>query len=177
MPINRIACAFGALAIACLSAASARAHITLETQSAPVDSTYKAVMRVGHGCEGSPTLKVRIQIPEGVISVKPMPKPGWDLNTVEAAYKEPHDYYGTPLTEGVREIVWTGKLLDKHYDEFVFRAFLTDGLKPDTTLYFPAVQECEKGADRWIEIPARGKSADDYKYPAPGVKLRPKAAN
>ena len=44
----------------------------------------------------------------------------------------------------MREIVWTGKLLDKHYDEFVFRAYLTDGLKPDTTLYFPAVQECEK---------------------------------
>ena len=168
---------FGAAGALCLLATSAVAHITLETQQASVGSTYKAVMRVGHGCEGSPTLKVRIQIPEGVIAVKPMPKPGWELDTVEAPYKHSYDYYGTAMTEGVREVVWTGKLLDKHYDEFVFRAYLTDGLKPDTMLYFPAVQECEKGTDRWIEIPAEGKSAADYKYPAPGLRLRPKATN
>ena len=81
------------------------------------------------------------------------------------------------MSEGVREIVWTGKLPDEHYDEFVFRAYLTDSLKPDTKLYFPLVQECEGGkADRWIEIPADGKSADDYEHPAPGLKLLPARA-
>lgn len=165
----------GAFAAAFLTLAGpALAHTTLETQQAPVGSTYKAVLRVGHGCEGQPTLRLRVQIPEGVIAVKPMPKAGWELDTVEAPYKQSYDYYGTPLTEGVREIVWTGKLLDKHYDEFVFRAYLTDGLKQDTMLYFPTVQECEGGkADRWIEIPAAGKKSDDYKYPAPGLKLLP----
>jgi uncharacterized protein YcnI len=45
-------------------------------------------------------------------------------------------------------------------------------------LYFPTVQECEGGkAERWIEIPAEGKGADDYTFPAPGVWLRPKATN
>jgi uncharacterized protein YcnI len=34
------------------------------------------------------------------------------------------------------------------------------------------VQECKDGkADRWIEIPAAGKNAGDYREPAPGVKL------
>jgi uncharacterized protein YcnI len=174
MTLNRIAGAIGAAAIACLSATAAFAHITLETQKAPINAGYKAVMRVGHGCEGAASLKIRVQIPEGVIAVKPMPKPGWELDTVEAPYKQSYDYYGTPMTQGVREIVWTGKLLDKHYDEFVFRAQLTGGLKPDTMLYFPTVQECEGGkVDRWIEIPAEGKSADDYKYPAPGLRLLP----
>ena len=153
------------------------AHTTLEAQRAPVASTYKAVLRVGHGCEGVPTLKLRVRIPEGVINVKPMPKPGWEMETVKAPYGKSYDYHGTPMSEGVREIVWTGKLLDEHYDEFVFRAYLTGSLKQDTMLYFPAVQECEKGTDRWIEIPAEGKSADDYKYPAPGLRLRPKATN
>jgi periplasmic copper chaperone A len=37
------------------------------------------------------------------------------------------------------------------------------------------VQECETGVNRWIEIPADGKSAHDLKEPAPGVKLLPKA--
>ena len=31
------------------------AHVTLEAQEAPVASTYKAVLRVPHGCEGAAT--------------------------------------------------------------------------------------------------------------------------
>lgn len=140
----------GALAAALLALAGpAAAHTTLEVQQAPVGSTYKAVLRVGHGCEGAPTLKLRVRIPDGVIAVKPMPKADWTLETVKGTYDRTYDYYGTAMSEGAREIVWTGKLLDEHYDEFVFRAYLTDSLKPDAMLYFPAVQECGGGkADR-----------------------------
>ncbi len=42
---------------------------------------------------------------------------------------------------------------DDHYDEFVISTYLTDSLKPNTTLYFPVVQECEQGVSRWIDIP------------------------
>ncbi len=168
----------GAITAALLTlAVPAQAHTTLEAQQASVASTYKAVLRVGHGCEGAPTLKLRVRIPEGVINVKPMPKPGWEMETVKAPYGKTYDYHGTATSEGIREIVWTGKLLDEHYDEFVFRAYLTDSLKPDTMLYFPTVQECAGGkADRWIEVPAEGKSADDYEHPAPGLKLLPARA-
>lgn len=158
-----------------LSVNAASAHVTLETQQATTGSTYKAVLRVPHGCEGSATVKLRVQIPEGVIAVKPMPKAGWTLETVKGKYTKAYDYFGTPMSDGVKEVSWSGgKLLDEHYDEFVFRAYLTADLPADKTLYFPVVQECEKGVDRWIEIPAEGKSADDYKKPAPGVKLLPK---
>jgi uncharacterized protein YcnI len=51
-------------------------------------------------------------------------------------------------------------------DEFVFPAYLTDSLKPGEMLYFPTIQECQKGVHRWIEIPAEGKKADEYKEPA-----------
>ena len=55
------------------------AHVYLETAEAPANGTYKAVLRVPHGCDGKPTIGLRVQIPEGVIAVKPMPKPGWQL--------------------------------------------------------------------------------------------------
>ena len=42
-----------------------------------------------HGCEGAATTRVRIHIPEGVIAVKPMPKPGWQLETVSGALRAP----------------------------------------------------------------------------------------
>jgi uncharacterized protein YcnI len=75
----------------------------------------------------------------------------------------------------VKEVVWSGgKLPDEFYDEFVFRSYLTAGLTPGQHLYFPVVQDCETGTDRWIEIPAAGKDADDYETPAPGIKLLPK---
>ena len=163
----------------CALTSTAFAHVTLEAQQASVGSTYKAVLRMPHGCEGAATVKLRVRIPEGVIAVKPMPKTGWTLETAKGKYAKTYDNYGTPVSEGVQEIVWTGgKLLDEHYDEFVFRAGLSEGLHPGSMLYFPTVQECEGGkSERWIEIPAEGKSADDYKFPAPGLKLRPKATN
>ncbi|MGV6876412.1 YcnI family copper-binding membrane protein [Pseudochelatococcus sp. B33] len=165
-----------ATALIVIGATGAVAHVTLETKEAPVASTYKAIFRVPHGCEGKPTLKVRVQIPEGVIAVKPQPKAGWTLEKVRGKYEKSYDYYGTPTSEGVKEISWGGgNLPDDEYEEFVARVYLTGDLEPDTILYFPVVQECADGAaERWIEIPEAGKSLDDYETPAPGVKLLPK---
>jgi uncharacterized protein YcnI len=171
MSMNRSALA-GAMMIAACGAASA--HVTLEVTQAPVSSFYKGVLRVGHGCEGSPTIAIRVQIPEGVIAVKPMPKPGWDVTTKIEPYPQPVKFFEDTLTEGVKEITWSGgKLPDAWYDEFVFRGRLPDeGV--GTTLWFPVVQECEQGIHRWIEIPAVGKTVDDYEEPATGVTLTPK---
>jgi periplasmic copper chaperone A len=165
-----------AAGIATLSLAAtlpAFAHATLEVGQAPIKSSYKATVRIGHGCEGTATLKVRVRIPDGYVAVKPMPKAGWTMETVRGPYPQPVKYFDETLTEGLREVVWTGKLLDEHYDEFVVRGYLSGSLEPGSRLYIPVVQECEKGTHRWIEIPAPGKSADDYKEPAPGVKLLP----
>jgi len=163
----------GALLIATSGAADA--HVTLETAMAPAASTYKAVLRVSHGCDGSPTVAIRVQIPDGVIAVKPMPKPGWELTTKVEPYAEPVQYFEDTLTEGVKEIAWSGgSLPDEWYDEFVFRGRLPDG-EPGAKVYFPVVQDCETGVHRWIEIPTEGKSADDYEEPAPGLTLAPKS--
>lgn len=147
------------------------AHVTLESKEAPPGSSYKAVLRVGHGCEGNPTTVMRVQIPDGVIAVKPMPKPGWELETVKDKYDRPYDYYGSELTEGVRQIEWSGgRLRDDFYDEFVFVARLSD-FEPGTVLHFPTVQECAGAVHRWIEIPAAGQDPDELEEPAPQLTI------
>ncbi len=151
----------------------ADAHVTLEQQAAAVGSPYKAVFRVPHGCGVSPTLKVRVRIPEGVIGVKPMPKAGWQLETLKGKYDKTYTMFHSTLSEGVREVVWTGRLADEHYDEFVVSGYLAGDLTPGRKLYFPVVQECESGVNRWIEIPAEDKTGDDYKEPAPWLLLLP----
>jgi periplasmic copper chaperone A len=165
-----------ALAATALAASSASAHITLQTREAAVGSFYRAVFVVPHGCAGSATTRIRVQIPEGVIDVKPMPKPGWNVGTVKAKYAKPYDFHGAELTEGVKEVEWSGgRLPDDFYDEFVVAMFLTGDLKPDAMLYFPTVQECEQGISRWIDIPVDPAQAHDSKWPAPGVKLLPRS--
>lgn len=172
--------AIGALgAAACLSAASA--HVTLERQEAPVGSSYKAVLRIPHGCAGSPTTAIRVRLPAGIIGVKPMPKPGWQLTTVIGKYPKPYTLRGAPVTEGVTEISWSGgKLLDAHYDEFVFVGTIAGELGGGQTIYFPVVQECEKGVHRWIEVPT-GKHSHSHDghgagsaEPAAALRLLPK---
>ena len=161
------------LGLAALTASAASAHITLEQQAAAVGGPYKATFRVPHGCGDSPTLKVRVRIPDGVIGIKPMPKPGWQIDMVKAKYDKPYKMFHNTVTEGAREVTWTGRLADENYDEFVLSMYLSDELVPDRLLYFPVVQECEKGVHRWIEIPEAGKSAADLPEPAPALKLLP----
>lgn len=169
-----------ASAVACLSAASAptSAHVTLERQEAPVGSSYKGVLRVPHGCDGTATTAIRVRLPAGIIAVKPMPKPGWQLETKTGTYPKPYTLRGAPVTEGVTEISWSGgKLPDAHYDEFVFIANIAEDLAGGQTIHFPVVQECEKGVHRWIEIPTGGSShghGAGSSEPAPGLRLLPK---
>jgi uncharacterized protein YcnI len=133
-----------------------------------------AVLRVPHGCDGAATTAIRVQIPAGVYGVKPQPKAGWKVEVITGKYAQPFANKGAQIAEGVTQVSWTGgNLPDAYYDEFVLSTSLADSLMPGTTLYFPVVQECEGGkTDRWIEIPAAGKVADDYKNPAPGVALQ-----
>jgi uncharacterized protein YcnI len=160
----------GALAAAFITPAIA--HVTLESQEAKVGGGYKAVLRVPHGCGGTATISIRVKVPEGLIGVKPMPKPGWTLTTTIGKYPKTYKLFHAELNEGVTEIGWSGgKLPDEWYDEFVFTGFLSGDLPADKKLYFPVVQDCEKGVHRWIEIPAADKSRSDYPEPAPELKL------
>lgn len=154
-----------------LSTTAAFAHATYEAKTVEQGSTAKMVLRVPHGCNGEATLKVRIQIPEGIISVKPMPKADWKLEVVTGDYTNAYESHGKKVTGGVKEIIWTGELPDAFYDEFTFRGQFTEVLPADQTVYIPAIQECANGTAKWINIPAEGQDPHDVKDPAPGVKV------
>ncbi|MDY7579415.1 YcnI family protein [Herbaspirillum sp. RTI4] len=167
LPTLPLAAALAAVLTAMI-ALPASAHITLETQQAPVGSYYKAVFHVPHGCKGSDTLKIRVQIPEGVLSVKPQPKTGWKLETVDAAYPKAYEVHGSKVTSGVREVSWTGRLPNAYYEEFTFLSYLAPELTAGTVVRFPVVQECEKGVSRWID------TKEPSENPAPKLSIVPK---
>jgi uncharacterized protein YcnI len=163
----------GAILLAAVGQASA--HVTLEQREAVIGGPVKLTFRVPHGCGDSPTVKLRVRIPEGVIAVKPMPKAGWTLDLVKRPYKKTYEYFhGAKLSEGVTEVTWSGNLPDAYYDEFVLSGFIAPDFKPGTLLYFPVVQDCEKGVHRWIEIPTLGHEGGHLEEPAPALTLVPK---
>ncbi len=164
--------AASALAVmaALVFAAPASAHITFGSPNGTVGGSYRAVLRVPHGCGGAATTAIRIQIPEGVITVKPMPKPGWQIELVSGPYARTYTRFGAEVKEGVTEIRWSGgELPDAFYDEFIFTGTISDAVPAGQELYFPVVQECGAASDRWIQIPAAGGAEPEF--PAPGIMI------
>jgi uncharacterized protein YcnI len=174
--IRRAGVRLGILAATALTvaatASAARAHVSLEAREAKLGASYKAVFKIPHGCEGAATTSVRVDIPEGVIGVKPMPKPGWTIELKRGAYTRPYNHFHGDMAEGVKQIVWRGgPLPDEYYDEFVASAFVAGELTAGATLYFPVTQTCEKGELAWTDVPAAGQSSHDLKSPAPTLRL------
>jgi periplasmic copper chaperone A len=156
------ACALSMLTTASFS------HVTLQDPVAAAGAGYRAVLRVGHGCAGSPTTGITVILPAGFNGAQPLVKPGWTASVRTGPLAVPYEMHGTKFTEGVLEISWSAKtaadaLPDAFYDEFVLR-----GTTPTTPgpLWFKVVQTCEKGSTAWVEVPVQGGNAHSLKAPA-----------
>ena len=127
----------------------ANAHVTLAEPQAVPGAQYMAHFRVGHGCEGSPTVALRIELPPDVSAVTPQPQPGWTISTEREGSR-------------IKNVTWTGGMLppDKHG---IFAVAMTLPGR-EGQLLFPARQTCQTGEEYWSEpSPAAGKA----KHPAP----------
>jgi len=162
----------GALTVlGCAWMAPAHAHVTLAPAEVVAGSFVEARFTVPHGCEGAATVAVRVRMPEGVTAVKPQAKSGWRVEIKRRKLTQPvAAEHGRTIDSMVEEVDWIGGPLgDDLYDDFGLRLRV-----PDTAgkmLYFPVVQECEKGIARWIDIPAAGQRPGDLRTPAPAMSL------
>lgn len=153
-------------------ASAASAHAVLERKEASPNAAYRGVVQIMHGCDGKPTTRVSVSIPEGVTGAKPMPKPGWTIATTRSAYSKPYPSFHGTVSEGVTTITWSGgSLPDDQVDEFTFFARVSDAFEPGATIHFPVEQDCSEGGYRWSEVPAQGQDPRALKTPAPAVRI------
>ena len=139
-----------------MAATPALAHVAADPGTAAA-GRYQAVrFRVGHGCGDAATTALRIEIPAGMASARPQPKPGWALEIARDG-------------ETVSAVTWRGLLPADQFDEFAIFFKLPSQAG---TLYFPAVQTCGADAAQWTEIPGPGERAS---HPAPSLTLTPAA--
>lgn len=162
-----------ATAIASLASTTAAfAHAAFANQPAKIGSYVAATLQVPHGCNGKATNEVQIKLPEGFISAKPMPKPGWDVEVITGDYQNSYDNHGKAVKSGPVEIRFkNGDLPDSYYDTFVVYGKIAAG-DPAVGLAFPTVQLC--GADAqvaWDQIAAPGQDPHELDGPAPVLQL------
>ncbi len=157
--------------VSVLMAGPALAHVSITPSEATVGSTAVLEFKVGHGCDGSPTNEVSIQIPAGISAVRAEPIAGWELSYDVGTLPEPVESGDETITEGVVSVTWSGgSLPDDHIQRFTIQVGLpAEG--EGTTLWFPTVQTCDEGEIAWINIPAAGEDPHSVDEPAPGLAL------
>ncbi len=153
---------------------AAAAHVTLADPQAAPGAYYTSAFKVTHGCAGSATTALRVEIPAAIAVAKPQPKSGWTIEIEREPLATPlKGEGGKMLTVRIKAITWRGgPLADEDWDQFGIMAKLPDA---PGKLYFPTVQTCEAGQERWIEVPVPGESGR-FAHPAPALTLAPKAA-
>jgi copper(I)-binding protein len=139
---------------------SAFGHVSLQQPTAEPGSAYKAVLRVGHGCDGSATTAIAVQLPAGFSEARPEARDGWTLSS-----------------QG-DQVRWTaaGKeaaLPSKERAEFVVNGKLPQATGP---LWFKVLQVCEQGRIDWSQVPATGSSIEGLKTPAVLLQVQAPAA-
>lgn len=164
-----------AAALAAAVPAVAFAHSVMSPDKAAPGAYYAGDLRISHGCAGSPTLAVRVEIPPAVVSAKPQPKPGWTLAIEREPLAQPiKGEGGQMVTQRVKAVTWTGRLPDDQFENFGLMLKLPSA---SGALYLPTVQTCERGENRWTDIPAAGQAWHDVPHPAPVIAVGPAAVD
>ena len=154
-------------AAALLASGAASAHISISSGPGFANKTQIVTFGVGHGCEGSDTRKVRVEIPESVTTVRALNS---DLGaaTVE-----------TNSTGAVTAVVWeklASQLLDADTNYYTLSVRIRIPDAPFTALYFPAYQTCGTGAEElevaWAE-PVPEEQVPEGKEAAPALQILP----
>lgn len=147
----------------------AAAHVTVSPGVAPAEGYAMLSFTVPHGCEDAATTSVSVKMPPQVISATPGVVPGWKIKTVEGKLPKPVAQEGETVTEGVREVTWTGgPLSPDQLQQFPLSVSIAG--KEGDAVEFKIIQGCEGGAETaWIQsTPASGGEPE---HPAPTVTL------
>lgn len=150
-----------------VGATPASAHVAFVKRQVPLAATIESTLRVPHGCNGSPTLRLRMRLPKAVVAIRPQAKEGWSVSFSGAG--------------GAREVAWSGHLPAGKTGEFSFAMDVDASVKPGDVLFLPLVQECETGVARWIDVKGRpsadapdDEQQDESTSPAPSIRFLPR---
>ena len=153
-PVFAATALLGAGLLALSAPLAASAHVEVEPSSTAAGSYSLLTFSLGHGCEGSATTGITIDVPESITSVTPTVNPGWDV---------------TPLTDGQVTYTALSPLADGLRTTFVLSLQIPEDAAAGDTLAFPVLQSCEVGETNWSDTVVEGE--DEPAHPAPSLTV------
>jgi len=144
--------------------ALASAHVSVTSGPAFANVTQEIRFGVGHGCAGSDTYSIRIEIPAGVTSVRPQ-----------------SSVFGKPSVEkndagDVIAVVWQKAdidVLDADVEYYELALRLKVPNQPFSTLYFPTYQICRAADGSLSNTDWVAMTEGDEAEPAPAAPVLP----
>jgi periplasmic copper chaperone A len=150
---------------------SANAHVGVAPSSTAAGSNTVLTFALSHGCNGSATTAVTIDIPASITSVSPTVNPNWDVAKVPVNLDKPiDDGHGNSITTRIGQVVYTAKapLADGLRDTFALSLTLPKDAA-GTTVAFPVLQTCETGWTTWDQVTKDGDAEPEH--PAPSIAV------
>ena len=149
-----------AVALALAAPLSASAHVTASASSTAAGSYSVITFSVPHGCEGSPTTVITIDIPDDILSVTPTRNVFWEFDTTMVPLDPPTE----DQSEKVSQVVYTATtpLPEGVRDTLELSVKLPEGEAGDV-VEFPITQTCEVGETLWAgdEVPSITMTASE----------------
>jgi uncharacterized protein YcnI len=152
------------LATACtmLVSAGASAHTYFVENYAPAGYKQDMIMRVPHGCKGSPVKEVHVRIPDNVMGVTVAYNRDWKIETKMRKLDKPMPGEGgAMITETVEEIIWKDPKSPLpamgFFDSFQFRVSLPK--EEGAVVWFKSYNVCVEGDDKYVEVPKEAMKA------------------
>lgn len=145
-----------ALALALPLAASAHVHVTPEEVAA--NGSTRIDFSFSHGCDGSPTTALVVDIPAEAQGATPVVDGAWTITTEAGESGIPTRITYTAVTP-----------VPDAYAASAGMNVIFPGSAEGESFAFPVTQQCEAGEAAWVEIAEDGQDPHDLEYPAPVV--------
>ena len=141
------------------STSAAMSHPWFVTDKANANSQYASILNIPHGCDANGTIKLTMKLPDGITDAKAENSEKWKTTTKTTAT-------GTSL------VIWEGGPQPSTENGEFKISFKIGDVKPGQIIYFPVIQNCEKGGSyRWIEFPTEGVDEYGLETPAPLIEI------
>lgn len=156
-PLRRLGAgvAVGAALVLGLPLAAA-AHVTVSPEQATGGSYEVLTFAFSHGCDGSPTTALRIEMPDGVGAVSPTVQAGWDIAV------EHDEADGLPSA-----VTFTAEQPIPNELRAAVQLQVQFSADAEGALAFPVEQRCAEGSVSWSEIAEEGQDPHALDAPAP----------
>jgi uncharacterized protein YcnI len=134
--------------------ATAQAHVSVHPNVLPAGSFPTVTLRVPNEETSADTVKIAVQMPAGVLSVSPVPPPGWSVKLKTRKLAKPIKTDDGTVTEEVSEVDIAGGRI-KPGESGLFPLAMSVPGKAGDVLSFKTVQTYTGGkVVRWIGPPS-----------------------